>query len=115
MRRVIIESPFASVDLDTAIDYLQACIVDTANRGETPYASHQMLGTVLDDRDPATRTRGIEMGFRWWDVADEIVFYTDLGWSPGMREAWRRAILRKMPRAIRALSGPPIPYNEETT
>lgn len=114
MKRVIIESPFAGAG-EAGHEYLVACIADCINRGETPYASHLMLPEALDDNDPVSRTRGIEAGYRWWEVADELAFYTDLGWSAGMRAAWRRAILMKMPRAIRSLQGQPIPYNEETT
>lgn len=94
MGRVIIESPFAG-DVEANRAYLQECIRDCIARGESPYASHQMLTTALDDTDEAQRNAGIEAGYAWWAVADEIVFYTDLGWSRGMNRA-RAEIERRL-------------------
>ena len=87
----IIESPYAGlVPLNRA--YLQACIRDSLSRGETPYASHQMLTDALDDGDPEQRELGIKAGLDMRKHLIEgcraiVVFYTDLGWSPGMLRA----------------------------
>lgn len=93
MRRVIIESPYAG-DVARNKAYLQACIRDCLRRGETPYASHQMLTDALDDGDPEQRKQGIEAGYEWWFAADAVVFYVDLGWSPGMARAEVEAVAR---------------------
>lgn len=88
---VIIESPFKGwVSLNKA--YLQACIRDTLNRGETPYASHQMLTDALDDGNPEERELGISAGLdlRTILLRDKetiVAYYTDLGWSSGMKRA----------------------------
>ena len=84
---VIIESPFAgNVPLNRA--YLQACIRDCLGRGETPYASHQMLTWALDDLKPEERELGISSGLEMRDFiranGGKSVYYVDLGWSAGM-------------------------------
>lgn len=88
MKRVIIESPYAG-DVATNLAYLQECIRDSLRRGEAPFASHQMYTQALDDRDIDQRTLGITAGFAWRASADLVVFYEDLGWSPGMWAAHR--------------------------
>lgn len=84
MRRVIIESPYAG-NVAEHMRYLQRCIRDCVARGESPYASHQMLTQALDDATPSERARGIEAGFAWREAADATVVYTDYGISGGMR------------------------------
>lgn len=94
---VIIESPFApDPKLDTQgqlndslnkHSYLDQCIRDCIGRNESPYASHLMLTTALDDRNIEQRTQGIEAGLAWKRVADKTVFYLDLGESTGMKLA----------------------------
>lgn len=83
MRLVIIESPFAG-DVVTHKKYLQRCIRDCIKRGESPYASHQMLTEALDDLNPEERKLGIEAGFAWRKMADATVVYLDYGQSRGM-------------------------------
>ena len=90
MRRVIIESPYAG-DVDEHMRYLQRCIRDSLARGESPYASHQMLTQALDDATPEERKAGIEAGFAWRSEADATVVYTDYGISAGMAEGVRHA------------------------
>ena len=102
MRLVIIESPYKGndwKDLERNNRYLQACIRDCINRGESPYASHQMLTDALDDTNPIERAVGIKAGLAWRHARTPIrssdgavigfdpvciVVYTDLGWSDGM-------------------------------
>jgi hypothetical protein len=85
MRRVIIESPFAG-DVERNLRYLRASMRDCLLRGEAPFASHALYTQpgVLDDGDPASRTRGIDAGFAWRSLANATVVYTDLGTTPGM-------------------------------
>jgi hypothetical protein len=106
MRRVIIESPYAC-DVERNLEYLRACLHDSIMRGEAPYASHGLYTQpgVLDDNDPEERRRGIEAGFAWWEDADRVVFYTDLGWSRGMLAAKERAIEREEVFEYRQLGG----------
>lgn len=90
MRRVIIESPYRGKDLEERKrneEYLRRCIRDSVLRGESPYASHRMLPGALDEDKPEERQLGIEAGYAWYEQADAIIFYTDRGWSTGMRYA----------------------------
>ena len=83
MDLVILESPFSGYT-ERNKRYLQRCIRDCIQRGESPYASHQMLTDALDDNDPEQRKKGIEAGFQWHEVADKAVVYEDYGISDGM-------------------------------
>lgn len=140
MRRVIVESPFApqtplpdgdcecaascgqdvcrrcyteSVRREEAARnacYLAACLRDSLNRGEAPFASHGLytLPGVLCDDVLEERKRGISAGFAWRSAADASVFYVDLGWSRGMRAGEEHA------RTVRGEIGGniPPPYHE---
>ena len=90
MRRVIIESPYTG-NISRNVAYAQAAVRDCVNRGETAYASHLIFPGALDDNTPRERNTGILCGYAWWDVADTIAFYVDLGWSSGMVRAFDRA------------------------
>lgn len=90
MTPVVIESPFAGcVPLHKA--YLQACTRDCLRRGETPYASHQMLTDALDDLVPGERELGISAGLEMRSILRSFgavaAYYVDLGWSSGMTRA----------------------------
>lgn len=91
MRRVIVESPYAG-DVELNLRYLRACLRDCILRGESPYASHGLLTQpgVLRDDVPEERKTGIEAGYAWWEGADDLIFYIDLGWSRGMLAAKER-------------------------
>lgn len=90
MRRVIIESPYASTteqDIRNNIAYARACMKDSLSRGESPIAMH-LLHTqdgICDDQIPEQRTRSLLVGFEWTKVADAVVVYTDFGISIGMQ------------------------------
>lgn len=73
--------------------YLAAALRDCVLRGETPYASHGLLTLpgVLRDDVPEERELGICAGFAWREAAHGTVFYTDLGWSGGMRAGEKHA------------------------
>lgn len=90
-RRVIIESPFAGStesELERNVIYLERCIRDSVLRGEAPFASHKMYPEALSEA--TERQMGIDCGYTWWDAAEAVVFYIDLGWSPGMNKAYER-------------------------
>ncbi len=87
MQRVIVESPFAG-HIERNLRYLRAALLDSLQRGEAPFASHALYPQVLNDEDPEARAVGIAAGFAWGTKADFVVMYTDLGVSPGMRQAW---------------------------
>lgn len=101
---VIIESPFSAPSEEQFARnqrYLRACIIDSINRGEVPYASHAFFPQVLHDLDTAERELGIDLGFHMMrafrDAAEHRndprgavqAAYTDLGWSTGMLAGWR--------------------------
>lgn len=106
MRLVILESPYRA-DTDTDFErnrlYRQDCIRDCLLRGEAPFASHQMYTDALADDVPTERDLGIGAGYEWWRAACCIVFYTDLGFSEGMRKAWNRARVSNIKREERRL------------
>jgi len=106
MRRVVIESPYASDD-DRNLRYLRAAMRDCALRRESPYASHGLLtqAGVLDDNDPAERALGIELGFAWRSAADATVVYFDLGISDGMKHGIVDAITIGCPIEFRTVPG----------
>ncbi len=95
---VIVESPFkpaGHLTRETLDRHLDACLLDCISRGETPYASHQMLTRCLDDTVPEQREQGIACGL---DMARFLarhgaswVFYVDYGMSKGMQEAMEEA------------------------
>lgn len=93
-RRVILESPYREKPGEDPIigrecnwRYRQAAIADCLRRGDSPYASHQMLTECgLDDDRAEDRRLGMEAGFAWHGVAEAVVVYTDRGISPGMEE-----------------------------
>jgi hypothetical protein len=93
MKLVVVESPYAG-DVDRNLRYLRAALADCLARGEAPYASHALYtqAGVLDDTVPEERAKGILAGFHWGEAAKVRAFYTDLGWSTGMRLGHDEAI-----------------------
>lgn len=85
----IIESPYAG-DIERNVRYARACLADSLKHGEAPIASHLLYTQpgVLDDAIADQRALGIAAGLAWARVAERHVFYTDLGWSHGMKAAW---------------------------
>jgi hypothetical protein len=100
---VILESPFGGEHIELNRRYRDACLRDSARRNEAPVASHKMFDGVLDDNAPRERQCGIECGFAWWEAAAKIVFYIDLGYSPGMLAACERAEIANKPIETRML------------
>lgn len=121
---VIVESPFRATDYYSVEQnrlYLLHALADCYQRGEAPFASHHLTTEVLDDDTPYERALGIRCGLAWGQHADLIAVYSDIGVSPGMKEAvqyyksigkeieWR-SLPDRIVRAVRAFGG----FNEET-
>ena len=92
MPLVVIESPFAG-DIDMNIKYARACMRDSLNRGEAPYAMHLLYTQegILSDDIPEERNWGIEAGMAWVKHAGLTAVYTNLGITPGMEIGIQRA------------------------
>ncbi|MBR0863659.1 hypothetical protein ACVIWV_005791 [Bradyrhizobium diazoefficiens] len=101
IKLVVLESPYAGA-VDDNVAYARRCLKDCALRGESAQASHLLLTQVLDDTKPDERALGIALGLAWRSVAAYSVFYTDRGWSNGMRAALDSAILENRPFKLRA-------------
>ncbi len=90
MTPVVIESPYAG-NVKLNLHYLDLCILDCIKRGETPYASHKMLTTALDDGREEDRSVGMAAGLFMSTFirihGGAIAFYADLGESEGMLAA----------------------------
>jgi len=91
MKLVLIESPFAG-DVETNLRYLKACMLDSFNRGEAPFASHKLYTDVLDDDVTEQRALGISAGLAWGQKADFTALYVDRGVSGGMRLGIKAAV-----------------------
>jgi hypothetical protein len=99
---VIIESPYAGEVAENA-HYLWDCLRDSFKRGEAPFASHGIYPSVLNDHDPEERKMGLLAGYAWWPAAERIIFYTDRGWSEGMKAALARAVAIGKPFETRSI------------
>lgn len=102
MRCVIIESPYAG-EIAENTTYLNQCIRDSLKRFEAPFASHAIYPAALDDTQADERKQGIQAGFEWWPAAERIIFYTDRGWSEGMKAALARAVALGKPFETRSI------------
>lgn len=112
MKRVLIESPFKTTELqfpngtrtillvEENVAYVRACMRDALLRGEAPFASHALytLAGVLDDLIPKERKLGIDAGLVWGEKADVTVVYWDRGITEGMQYGIEAA--RKLGRAV---------------
>ena len=108
MKLVIIESPYAGTpeEIEANVVYARSCMLDCLMRGEAPYASHLLYTQpgILDDEIPSERRLGIAAGLAWGAHAEQVVFYMDMGCSPGMqaaREHWRSVGMPVVERRIR--------------
>lgn len=107
MRKVIIESPYAG-RTHINIPYAKECMKDSLRRGEAPIASHLLYTQkgILDDTIPEERELGIKAGLAWAEKADAQIFYVDLGWSEGMKQAEKHAYDNKTKVEIRRILTP---------
>jgi hypothetical protein len=105
MKCAIIESPYGHPDpviVARNLRYARACMKDSLDRGEAPFASHLLYTQVYDDNNPELRKCGIEAGLAIGKLMDKTVVYTNLGISEGMRWGIRAA----------EEAGRPIEYRE---
>jgi hypothetical protein len=101
---VIVASPYSG-DVEANVQYARWACLDCINRNEYPFAPHLLYPQFLEDGDEAQRAFGIDAGFAFWPIAQEIAFYTDRGWSKGMLDELEVARGMKMSIAFRALYG----------
>lgn len=99
---VIVESPYAGNVDRNQVYVCQAC-ANCLGRQEVPYASHLFFPQFLDDLAPAEREMGMTAGYAFWRAASKIVFYTDRGWSGGMKRAFDRAYELDIPWETRSI------------
>jgi hypothetical protein len=92
MPLVILESPFAG-NVETNLKFARACMRDSLNRGEAPFAMHLLYTQegILKDDIPEERNWGIEAGLAWGKCASKTVVYTNLGVTEGMEKGIQRA------------------------
>lgn len=111
MKRVILESPYAG-DVAANRRYARRCAWHmTCEMGESPIASHLLFPQFLDDKVPNDRALGIAAGLAWRPVADYSAFYTDRGWSNGMRAALWSALKENRPLVLRAFGKVQLPIS----
>ena len=73
-------------------------IRDCIARGESPYASHQMLTEALDDTNPIERNAGIQAGLAWRHAAART--------GQVQRYIWAVVALRQRPSASNSRGEP---------
>lgn len=83
MRLVVIESPYAG-DVDSNVESARACMRDSLNRGEAPFASHLLYTQDGILNDDVSGERGIAAGLAWARHAHLTAIYADFGISEGM-------------------------------
>ncbi len=105
---VIVESPYAGSpgDVDDNLIYARQACANCLGRGEVPYASHLFFPQFLDDLAPAEREMGMTAGYAFWRQAKLVAFYTDHGWSNGMKRAFERVLELDMPWTTRSIMEP---------
>lgn len=82
-KRVFICSPYSG-ERERNNAYLSACISDSLDRGEAPFAPHFIYPQFLNDDDPCQRAKGIACGMAWLEASYILAVYSDLGISAGM-------------------------------
>ena len=90
-----VESPFR--DFPLSVRYLEKCLEKCVEGGLSPYASHKMLTSVLNDNNKEERELGIRYGLEIASQLDLRIFFTDYGWSEGMLEASKFYEENKLP------------------
>ncbi len=87
--KVIIESPFKGrneADREVNREFARKCMLDSLKKGESPFLSHLLYTQVLNEDVEAERRIGLDAAFKWYEVADFVVVYTDRGITKGMKE-----------------------------
>jgi hypothetical protein len=98
---VLVESPYAG-DHAQHLAFLRACLRDSIDRGESPFAGHGLYTQpgVLDDDSPAERELGMRAAREFLRVVEKVVFYTNHGVSRGMRDGWEYAVAEAERRGV---------------
>lgn len=71
------------------LEYLRAALEDSYARRESPFPVHAFAPLVLGSGETGTQARA---GMAWWDHAERLVVYADMGQPPAVVEAvaaWR--------------------------
>lgn len=87
MIRVILQAPYATPDpirLEKHMRYARAAMLDSIERGESPFVAHLLFTQVLGDMAVGQREQAFDLSFAWYASAELVAVYTDLGISPGM-------------------------------
>jgi hypothetical protein len=97
MKTAVVESPYAAnTETGATVEdheaYLDECLLWCMKNDLSPYASHAIIPRVYNDLIPEERKAGIGAGYFFQDIVDEIIFFTDMGWSSGMRRAKERCL-----------------------
>ena len=85
--RVVIESPFRSVDKSTKTlytTYSRRAVEHSLAQGESPIAFHLWFTRYLNDDTKDQREQGLKLSLEWIDTAQLIAVYADYGISEGM-------------------------------
>lgn len=106
MKRVVIESPYAG-DVERNTAYARACVADSLQRGEAPFASHLFYTQpdILRDEITEERALGIAAGLAWGQAAELTAVYTNFGISEGMQHGITNAVAVSRPIEHRSLPG----------
>lgn len=107
-QRVIIETPYHAptpTKVEENIAFAKQCILDSLSGKEYPFASHLFYTQpgLLADHVPTERICGINCGYAWMAVAELVAFYIDRGFSKGMLDAMKQALVLNIPIEIRIL------------
>ena len=101
---VIIESPYMGL-VKTNLSYARKCMLDSLMRGESPFASHLLYTQVLDDTIAEQRAMGLQRAFNWYECAELMAVYTDLGITAGMKLGVKKAKELSIDIEYRTLNG----------
>jgi hypothetical protein len=97
---IIVESPYRGTNRFERLEnaaFCRRCCYHVYKEGHIPFASHLFFPEFLNEDDPVERKAGIEGGYFFWQMAGEVWFFVERGWSPGMRAAHDNALFTGKP------------------
>jgi 3-mercaptopyruvate sulfurtransferase SseA len=100
---IIVESPFRGknrFERKVNLAYAAKCCYHVYEQGHIPFASHLFFPEFLDEDDPKERAAGIEAGYYFWSIADEVWFFVYREWSKGMTMALTKVRAENKPYQI---------------
>lgn len=74
------------------IIYARLAMADAIKRDEIPFASHLLYTQCLDDTDVFERNLGLVLAEQYYQFAHQVVLYSDLGQSAGMKQGRQIAL-----------------------